>query len=79
MNYKQLDKLESWQDTLLAIASWDWVKFHDARVFRLMQDWGIENSVQEVFEYYMGHKPEFYELNNNRYVQQYKQFLQSIV
>ena len=79
MNIKTLDKLELYQDTLLALASYDWFMFHDARVFRLLQDWNIKNTASEVYEYYMGRNPEYYGLNNNRYVERYKQFLQVIV
>jgi len=74
-----LDKLDDMASVLLALAVYDWFRFNDIRIFRLKNEYGINLSNQKVLEYYYTSHPEYLELNHNRYVKRYKQYLSALV
>lgn len=79
MEYKDLDKLNELQDILLALASYDWYFFHDQRIERLKKDYQVKASNTDIFRYYHGKNDHFIELNNKRYVERYKTYLNAIL
>lgn len=78
-HYKELDKLDREQDTLLALAVYDWYFFNDARVGHLKHDYSITSKNSEIFKYYHTDKPYLFELNHNLHVNHYKTMLQAML
>ena len=78
-NYKELDRLDCDQDTLLALASYDWFLFNDNRINRLKDDYKIKANNNDIFHYYHGNSELSIEMNNKRYINHYKKMLNSLI
>lgn len=74
-----MDNLNDLQDTLLALAAYDWFKFNDSRIFRLKADYNIIDKNQDIFNYYMGKNPQYIELNRDRYIRKHKIYLSAMI
>jgi len=77
--YMEIDKLDQLEDTLLALASYDWIFFHDTRVFGLKCDYKVSASVSDIFNYYHGKNPDAVRLNHERYGKMYSTYLSAMV
>lgn len=74
-----LDNLNDLQDTLLALAVYDWRKFNDMRIYRLKKDYNLKTSNYKILEYYYGRKPSLMEIKHKRYVKKHKEYLNAIL
>lgn len=73
-----LDKItDDLQNTLLALASYDWYFFNDMRIYDLKQDYGIKADNKHIFRYYHTNSNDKHiiDLNNQLYVKRYKKYL----
>lgn len=77
--YTEMDKLDREQDTLLALAVYDWHFFNDFRVINLKSDYKVTAKNQDIFHYYFTQRPELIELNEKRYVEHYKTMLNALL
>ena len=77
--YTDLDKLDQLQDELLALAVYDWNFFNDARVYRLRDDYQVNNKMSEIFTYYYGNNNISIQASHERYTRRYREFLQNII
>ncbi len=82
MTYEQaiqdIDKLnDDLKNTLLALASYDWHFFNDARIFDLKRSYNVKADNKYIFRYYhtATDDKEMIEIHNMRYVDKYKQYL----
>lgn len=76
---REMDKLDKEQNTLLALAAYDWHFFNDNRIANLKKDYSITASNKDIFVYYYTDKPHLVEIYQNRYVNHYKAMLQAII
>jgi len=75
----KLDELDDMQDTLLALAVYDWYFFHDCRLIGLKKDYNITTKNDDIFRYYHGKTDAYIELNHNRYAKKYKEYLSAMI
>ena len=79
MDYTELDRMDDYEDTLLALASYDWFYFHDNRINGLKKDYNLKLSNNDIFVYYHGKNEIWHKLNNDRYVAKYKIYLSTMI